>query len=552
VKIELECWNAGSPLSLNLIDQGWDPNNYDSWQEISIPICDFFTGGVCDTTCLASVTAPFMTTLEGLPFPNSFEVDYVRWVTPNSHTGPSSVEVSGRELLVDGEPFVVNGMAYAPVPPCEGWQYAWYDQYDRYSVDFPLIAASGANTVRLYAPLVSTAMLDEAWANGLYVMPTFGVDETQLTCPEGRAFMQDRFVEMVEEWGDHPAILAWLVGNEVNGGLTTTELCTTWHPQLDALALAAHTAEGPSFHPVGTANSIASETLPEICEVATCSTDTDLPNVDFWAVQSYRGCTFGSVISNYAAKSDCAKPLIVTEVGVDAWDGDLDVEDQTMQADCLESILDEADQAQAVRTPGGVLAGQCIFSWADEWWKSETECGDPPVLTDWCVQDTCTDWTNSLYLPDADANVNEEWWGMVTLDGADPGLRTPRTAYSRVSEAWNVGDVCNLEVDGYDQGSGLATISFNPAPGSSDHTMYYGPLSAVSSYGYSASETGLGATGSSSVTLPCTDSWFWLVVGRNNGEEGGYGTDGTGTERVPSPGAAVPQDPDRTGICSTP
>jgi hypothetical protein len=129
-------------------------------------------------------------------------------------------------------------------------------------------------------------------------------------------------------------------------------------------------------------------------------------------------------------------------------------------------------------------------------------------------------------------------------------VRTPRTAYSRVSEAWNVGDVCNLEVDSYNPGTSLATISFDPAPGSTDHTMYYGPLSSVSSYGYSASETGLGATGSSSVTLPCSDSWFWLVVGRNNGEEGGYGTGIA--ERPPSPAAAVPQDPNRTGLCSTP
>ena len=46
---------------------------------------------------------------------------------------------------------------------------------DRYLVDFPLIAASGANTVRIYSPILTTAMLDAAWANGLYVIPTFGV-----------------------------------------------------------------------------------------------------------------------------------------------------------------------------------------------------------------------------------------------------------------------------------------------------------------------------------------------------------------------------------------
>jgi hypothetical protein len=549
VKIEIQCDGSGTTVQQNLIDNGWDSLDAGSWQEITIPVCDFFEGGVCDTTCLSAITSPFLATLENLPFFNSFSVDYVRWQTPNTHAGASSVEISGRQLIVNGEPFVVNGMAYAPVAPCENWQNAWYDRADRYTVDFPLIAASGANTVRLYAPLVSTAMLDEAWANGLYVIPTFNPDPDQITCPAGRDFLRDRFVEFVEDWGDHPAILLWLVGNEFNAGLTSTELCDNWYPQLDVMAAAAHAAEGASSHPVGTANSLSSDLLPEICDPG-CSDDTTLPNVDFWAVQSYRGCSFDSIFTNYGAKDYCARPLIVTEFGVDAWDSAVDVVDEVMQADCLESLLDEAEQAQAVHTPGGVSSGQVIFSWADEWWKSETECGDPLTPTDWCVQDTCDDWTNSLYAPDADIYVNEEWWGMVSLDGADPALRTTRTAYDRVGDSWNLGDVCNLEVALYNASIDQATISFDPAPGSTDHTLYYGPLGAVSTYGFSGMvQDGLDATGSGTVTLP-TGSLFWVVVGRNNGEEGSYGMGDT--ERPPYAGAPVPQDPYRTYLCSTP
>jgi hypothetical protein len=51
------------------------------------------------------------------------------------------------------------------------------------------------------------------------------------------------------------------------------------------------------------------------------------------------------------------------------------------------------------------------------------------------------------------------------------------------------------------------------------------------------------------VTLPAGDL-FWLVVGRNGDAEGGYGTGLA--ERPPFGGAAVPQDPNRTGLCSTP
>jgi hypothetical protein len=553
VKLEIECDGSGTPaslVSLNLIDHGWDPFAAGSWQEISVPVCDFFAGGVCDTTCLASITSPFLATLENLPFFNFLSVDYVRWVTPNSHAGGSSVQVQGRQLLVDGEPFVVNGVNYAPVAVCENWQSAWYDRADRYAIDFPLIAASGANAVRLYAPIVSTAMLDAAWANGLYVIPTFNPDADQLTCAAGQQFMRDRFVETVLEWKDHPALLLWLVGNEFNGGMTNTVLCDDWYPQLDSMAAAAHTAEGVSFHPVSTANSDTTGDLNDICQ-AGCSDDTTLPNLDFWAVQLYRGCTFGTAFAQYESKLDCARPLIVTEFGADSYDSILGAEDETMQADCLELLLDEAGEALAVRTPGGVSAGQVIFEWADEWWKAECDAG-----TSWCVQDTCVSFNNALYT--VDPGINEEWWGIVTLDDVDSDARGLRTAYYRVGDAW-LGSVCNMAVDAHNPATGNTTISFDTAEGNAtDHALYYGPLNDVSSYAYSGSVKGLGATGSSFLTLPA-GSLFWVVVAENgNLQEGCYGVDSAGTGRPCFPDAGNPSlyDVDQTSgwncQCATP
>ena len=543
VKLELQCQSVpGATLvPLSLSNVGWNPAEAASWQEITIPVCDFFEGGVCDTTCLGSVSGVFVATMENLQRFGSLSIDYVRWHLPTTHTGGSSVQVQGRKLLVDGEPFAVNGMAYAPVAQGENWQAAWYDRPDRYLVDFPLIAASGANTVRLYAPIVSKAMLDAAWAEGLYVIPTFGIDDAQLSCAVGRDFMVDRFVETVQEWKDHPAILFWLAGNEVNGRLTEAERCDTWYPQLDALAEASHAAEGSSFHPVGTANSISSGDLPDVCQ-AGCSDDTTLPNVDLWAIQPYRGCTLAGVFTEYAAKPDCARPLLLTEFGVDAWDSEAagqGTEDEIMQADCLESMLIDAGQALALRTPGGVSSGQVIFEWADEWWKAECDPG-----TDWSVQDTCVTYFNALYAPDADTGMNEEWWGMVRLDDADPDARGLRAAYDRVGDAW-LGSVCNVLVDAHDPATGSTTLSFDPAAGNAtDHALYYGPLGDVSSYAYSGSVSGLGLTGSSSVTLP-SGSLFWVVAAENgNLQEGCYGTDSAGAERpcFPDP-AACDMDP---------
>ena len=536
LKTEIQCRPQGSNVTYTtfLSQHGWDGTS--NWQQISIPIADFFAPNPVDLDCLATMYSPFMATIENLPFFNSFTIDFAHWTKPNTHAGASTVEVQGRQLLVNGEPFVVNAMAYSPIGVGEGWRDSWRDRPDRYLVDFPQIADTGANALRLYAPILTTAMLDAAWAEGLYVIPTYGVDSIQLECEQGKAFMQARFVEMVEKWKDHPAILFWLVGNEVNTNLGSADLCIDWYPQLDAMAAAAHAAEGASFHPVGTA--VAE--MADIC-VAGCSDDTALPNVDLWGTQIYRGCSFSGAFNEYRNKVDCDRPLVVTEFGADSWDSILDAENQTMQADCLGQLLDEADQELAVRTASGSLSGQVIFSWTDEWWKAECDPG-----TSWFTQDTCTSWTQGGY---PDPSINEEWWGIASLDDLDPGARGLRDSATRVSESWFLGSICDLQVPSHNASTGETSLSFGPGAGSTDHTLYYGPLSAVSSYGFSGKVSGLGATGSSSVSLP-EGSLFWVVVPRNNGEEGTYGRDSSCSERPTSPDASIPQAGNRTWQCS--
>jgi hypothetical protein len=541
LKVEMQCRPAGSTVTKTrrISQHGWNGTN--TWQELTIPISQFFAPQPTDMACLSTVIAPFMTTIENLPFFSSFRVDNVRWDLPVTNPGRSSVQVQGREFLVNGEPFAVNGVSYSPISICEDWRGALQrDRPDRYSVDFPLMADLGINTVRIYSTFMTKAMLDAAWAEGLYVIPTFQVDPLQLTCANGKTRVKDRFVDVVNKWKDHPAILAWLVGNEVNVNLGTASLCADWYPTLDSIAQAAHAAEGASFHPVGTANA-DTPGLGDICQ-AGCSDDTRLPNLDFWGAQIYRGCGFAGVFNDYQ-KPDCSRPLILTEFGADAWDslsGASGAENQGLQAACLGQLLDEADQALAVRTTGGVSSGQVIFSWADEWWKATCDPG-----TSWCNHDTCTSWTQGGY---TDPAINEEWWGIASLNAADPGARTLRSVSAQVSDTWNLGAVCNLKVASYNKTNGNTSISFDPAPGSTSHTLYYGPLNAVSTYGYSGSVADLGATGSSSLTLP-SGSLFWVVAGRNNAAEGCYGKGSNGTERPAYSGAGLPQSANRSCEC---
>jgi hypothetical protein len=454
---------------------------------------------------------------------STMSIDYIRWQKENTttHTGASDVTIDGRQLKVDGKPFVVNAVAYQPVGVGEPVVAAFRDRADLYDVDFPLIADLGANAVRLYAPVLTTNMLDAAWAEGLFVIPTLEVDPVNLECDGGKAKLEDRFVDMVNQWKDHPAILLWLIGNEVNQNLTGgVGLCGDWYQQLDSMALAAETAG--SNHPVGT--SVAGMT--DVC--TSCSDDIDLPNVDFWGVNLYPGCSYGAAFNTYDADPNCERPLVVTETGVDAFhqpNPGGGSEDQGLQASCLDTLVEDGNADLTVRAGGlGVLSGQTLFEWADEWWKAACSTAPDPLST----HDTCSDAANGAF---PDGKVHEEWFGIVALDSNDSTARPARTAFTTVGEKW-LGPVCDIQVDAFDDGTGNATVSFAPPAGAAVETnLYYGPLSAVSSLTYSGSLPGLGTTGSASVTLPAGDL-FWVVVTENvAGEEGCYGTDSAGTER---------------------
>ena len=67
-------------------------------------------------------------------------------------------------------------------------------------------------------------------------------------------------------------------------------------------------------------------------------------------------------------------------------------EDQATQASCLDTALAEAHLELAARTPGGVLSGQTLFEWSDEWWKAECT----PNMG-WTGQDECPSFVNPAF-----------------------------------------------------------------------------------------------------------------------------------------------------------
>ncbi|MGH9868036.1 MAG: choice-of-anchor V domain-containing protein [Candidatus Polarisedimenticolia bacterium] len=111
-----------------------------------------------------------------------------------------------------------------------------------------------------------------------------------------------------------------------------------------------------------------------------------------------------------------------------------------------------------------------------------------------------------------------------------------------------------LEVTGLDPATGNMTLTYGPACGATGHSLYFGPLAAVASYGWSGAVCGIGSSGSVASFNPGTGSYFFVIVARNSTKEGSYGLsfDGTtSTERPPFTGACgVVQD--LTASCDAP
>jgi len=82
----------------------------------------------------------------------------------------------------------------------------------------------------------------------------------------------------------------------------------------------------------------------------------------------------------------------------------------------------------------------------------------------------------------------------------------------------------------YDRATGVIGVTYTSACGASDHTIHYGPLAAVATYGYSGAACDVGTAGSASFN-PGLGSFFFVIAGDNGTWEGSYGLDGEGSER---------------------
>ena len=291
------------------------------------------------------------------------------------------VTISEHQILVNDAPYTIKGICYHPVPKGGAER-----DFGNLSQDLALMVEAGINTIRVYEPITDKAVLDQIQASGLKVIIGFGYDQGG-----ENDIRSGTFIDYVNRYKDHNAILLWELGNEYNyhpewfdGDIKN------WYNAMNAAAQRIH--ENDPSHPVTTAHG-------ELPDSLAMSLSKD---IDVWGMNVYRWDDPTTIFSQWSTIS--AKPMYLSEAGGDSYmsitkDGYEQGNNEIAQADANEKILN------AVFSAADICSGVAMFSFTDGWWKA----GNPET------QDPGGWAPNSTGVP-YDGTPNEEYWGIVDID----------------------------------------------------------------------------------------------------------------------------------------
>ncbi|CAE7681376.1 lacZ [Symbiodinium sp. CCMP2456] len=304
--------------------------------------------------------------------------------TPEPTPSPDArIQVVGKQLLVDGKPLHLKGVAWNPVP--KGGRHPQDLDFARFvEEDSQIMQSMGINAVRTYEPITDTWILDTLWRRGIWVVNS--------VYNWGGASARDA-ANPVKAVKDHPAILMWSIGNEWNyNGLYVGSSFFDCIAKIRDVAKVVR--EFDTSHPI---SSIYGDTgkLDQAAQA--------LPEIDVWGINSYRGISFGGLFDEFARITD--KPMYLGEYGADAYNAKINSEDRESQARATKELTEEILSKSSVSNRGSCIGG-FVFEFNDEWHKDND--GSP--------DDHDTGGVAPGGGPYPDRTFNEEWWGLVTID----------------------------------------------------------------------------------------------------------------------------------------
>jgi GT2 family glycosyltransferase len=260
-------------------------------------------------------------------------------------SGSEKIELRGRFFFINDEKFFLKGVTYGPFSP--GRSGVPFPEPATVEADFALMTELGVNCFRTFTP-PPTWLLDRAAAYGLRAI--IGIPWAQHICfldsSKIKAEIRKTITRTVESYKGHPAVFAYLVGNEIPPEIVRWYGGERIRAFLGELAGAAKTVDPDVF--VSYANFPSTEYLE------TEFLDFLAFNVYLHQEEDFR--RYLSHLHNLAGD----RPLVLTEIGMDSLR-----QGEIAQAKTL------ASQVRASFETG--VAGTVIFSWTDDWYALSGE-----------------------------------------------------------------------------------------------------------------------------------------------------------------------------------
>lgn len=320
-------------------------------------------------------------------------------------------------MYVDNQRYIIRGVCYAPIP--KGGTSATWENID---TDIALMQQAGINTIRTYSPIIETSVLDKLANGGIRIIMGFGYSDPS----HPYKIVDGTYIDYVNQYKNHPAILMWEFGNEYNYHTYPTAEggwfdggAMEWFNALQSAASTTKAAD-PN-HPISTAHG------EKPTQYGNMSADpiAVAPDVDVWGMNVYRWTGSSGAIWDFWYSfngQDRVKGAYLSEAGSDSYDVRIMAENQLMHAEDMKEILTQA--LTAVNPADGKKIIDCglgitLFQFTDGWNKTGNP-GDHDV--------------GNVDLPGSfpqDNYNNEEWFGITTIN------REPKQAFYEVASIYN-------------------------------------------------------------------------------------------------------------------
>jgi len=396
---------------------------------------------------------------------------------------PARVYVEGGQLFVakrnkDGfldqaKPYIIKGVTWSPATrapdfgpnplrPNENVEYGFFfnwpgrvpqghvvfDYWMRsqfikhYSFDLMLLEEMNANTIRVYSsfgqdPQVYKKILDECYRRNIMVIMTAVISKKDID--------SKHYLRVVQICKDHPAILAWSLGNEWNldynkywgyGSVASAARATN--------KVAAQIKKIDPNHPV---SSCLGDRFSDPDTTNTISWIVDTcKDVDVWGLNIYRGQELGDLFVQWAKVS--TKPFYISEFGTDSFDTqDFTIvngfqadnckgsQNQEQQAEFILNLWSQIQEHLSATRPGEQCLGGLVHEFNDSLWKVGSYHVSLGGLIDYQSHevDSYNRYNSEgFYLPGAhpDNVANEEYFGVVDAD------RNLKKVFWQLQRAW--------------------------------------------------------------------------------------------------------------------